>query len=72
MAKYPRSNRKKFQIQKGKGQEYFGSYIVTDCNWEVWGMVSPTLWGRIAISPTKKKAREYVAQKRRAVKNRRW
>lgn len=76
MAKFPRSNRKAFQIQKGQGEESFFDggqfHFALGCNWEVWGMVHENRWGRLAIAETKKQARQYITKRRRAMKNRGW
>lgn len=76
MAKFPRSKRKSFQIQRGQGQEGFSTescfYIIPNANWEVWGITSENKWGRIAIAETKKQASQYIAKRRKAIKNREW
>lgn len=77
MAKFPRSNRKRFQLQYkpcGYAVINYGNYVHAGfgSHWEVWGAISENKWGILAFFETKKEARQYIASRRRAIKNRLW
>ena len=82
MAKFPRSNRKRFQMQKkvlclvDYMSECPRNNADCDCAygtvWEVWGMTGENKWGILEFFETKKEARQYVINKRRAIKEREW
>ena len=64
MAKFPRSNRKMFQIVKIHDYiDYYAVYVYMNS-------IEARYIDRIFKS--KKKARQYVASRRRAIKNRCW
>ena len=65
MAKYPRSKRKMFQIVKVHDciTDYYEVYVYNNSNKVRY---IDGLFG------SKKKARQYIARKRRAIKNRLW
>ena len=77
MAKFPRSNRKRFQLQYkpcGYIAINYGNYVHAGVgsHWEVWGMTYENKWGILEFFETKKEARQYVSRRRRAIKNRLW
>lgn len=75
MAKFPRSRRKQYQVQRGDGLVGVSggnSYYLIPANYIVWGVTAQNRWGILAYAVTKKLAREYIANKRRAIKNREW
>jgi hypothetical protein len=75
MAKFPRSRRKQYQVQRGDGLVGVSgsdSYYLIPANYIVWGVTAPNRWGILAYAETKKLAREYIASKRHAIKNREW
>lgn len=82
MAKFPRSKRKMFQIQKKVLCWVDGMNVCANCTekccwkigtvWEVWGMTGENKWGILEFFETKKEARQYVSRRRRAIKNRLW
>lgn len=76
MAKFPRSKRKMFQIQRAT-ENFVGvsgedSYYLIPTNWVVLGVTTPNRWGILAYAETKKLARQFIANKRRAIRKREW
>lgn len=71
MAKFPRSNRKRFQIQKSTPPRLSNCMRVY-YPWEVWGVIAENRWGILGFFETKKEARQYIINKRRAIKEREW
>lgn len=75
MAKFPRSKRKQYQIQRGEGFTGVSgedAYYLIPANYVVWGVINQNRWGILAYAETKKLARQYIASKRHAIKNREW
>ena len=76
MAKFPRSKRKMFQIQRAT-EDFTGvsgedSYYLIPTKYVVWGMTAKNRWGILAYAETKKLARQFIANKRRAIRSREW
>ena len=64
MAKFPRSNRKKFQIMKFHDDiDYYAVHVYMNS-------IEACYIDRLFKS--KKEARQYIASRRRAIKNREW
>ena len=76
MAKFPRSKRKQYQIQRAT-ENFVGvsgedSYYLIPSKYVVWGVIAQNRWGILAYAETKKHAREYIANKKRAIRSREW
>lgn len=76
MAKFPRSKRKMFQIQRAT-ENFVGvrgedSYYLIPTSWVVLGVTNRNRWGILAYAETKKLARQFIANKRRAMRSREW
>lgn len=76
MAKFPRSKRKQYQIQRAT-ENFVGAsgedvYYLIPTNYVVWGVTTQNRWGILAYAETKKLARQYIASKRRAIRNKEW
>lgn len=66
-----------FQLQyktRGYAVIDYGNYIHAGfgSHWEVLGMTGENRWGILEFFETKKEARQYIARKRRAIKERKW
>lgn len=76
MAKFPRSKRKQYQIQRATenftGVSSKDVYYLIPTNYVVWGVINQSRWGILAYAETKKLARQFIANKRRAIRSREW